>query len=89
MNRIARYQTGEIRMNIPKGASMSLTLKDGKAVLVVEPTTIETRAEAAALAALIEKFAASLPETRPRQSRISRPTAKPDGDEAEAEAPRE
>ena len=52
-------------------ASMSLTLKDGRTVLMIEPMEIESKAEAKTVAATIEKWAESLPDNKPRQPRKS------------------
>jgi hypothetical protein len=47
-------------------ASMSLTLKDGRTVLQIEPMEIETKTEAKAVAAMIEKWAEGLPDKKGR-----------------------
>lgn len=65
-------------MTVPKGASMSLTINDGKMVLVVSETMIETRAEAEEMSKLFTQFGASLPEKKSRsrsKPKSSRPTA--------------
>jgi len=81
-------------------ASMSLTLKEGKAVLVIEPMQIETKVEAKYLSAMIEKWAESLPESKPRvratkgkklanaarERQAARQSRKPNGDVTDAEA---
>ena len=47
-------------------ASMSLTLKDGRTVLQIEQMEIETKTEAKAVAAMIEKWAEGLPDKKGR-----------------------
>lgn len=54
-------------MSTLKGAAMALTLKDGKMMLQIDPTEIETKGDAERMAQLIQQFAASLPEKLPRQ----------------------
>jgi hypothetical protein len=44
-------------------------LKDGRTVLVIEAMEIETKAEAHALSAMLEKWAEGLPESKPRAPR--------------------
>jgi len=51
--------------NAEKG-EMSLTLKDGKTVLMIEAMEIETKAEAKLMAAMVEKWSESLPDSKPR-----------------------
>ena len=61
-------------------ASMSLTLRDGRTVLQIEPIEIETKTEAKSVAAMIEKWAEGLPDKKGRsraKPKSSRRTAKP------------
>lgn len=50
-------------------AEMSLELKEGEVALRVQPTTLRTKAEAQMFAALVEKMAESLSDTKPRRRR--------------------
>jgi len=57
-------------MDVPKNAKMLLTLSEGRMLLHVDPTTIETKAEAETFIALVQQFAVSLPENKPRQRKV-------------------
>ena len=69
-------------MKVSKEVVMNLAVKDGEIALVIEPTTVKTKAEAIMLATAIRKLANNLPEYRarakpPAKRTSSRPTAKP------------
>jgi hypothetical protein len=53
---------------------MSLTLKDGRQMLVIDQMEIETKTEAKSLSAMIEKWAESLPDSKPRTRTKARKT---------------
>ena len=58
-------------------ASMSLTLKDGRTILVIDQMEIETKTEAKTVSAMIDKWAEGLPDKkgRSRKPKSSRRTA--------------
>ena len=49
--------------------AMSLTLREGRTVLVIDGMEIETKAEAKAVSTMISQWAEGLPESKPRAPR--------------------
>jgi len=56
--------------------AMSLTLREGRTVLVIDGMEIETKAEAKAVSTMISQWAEGLPESKPRTPRKAKKAAR-------------